>query len=126
MLERVAFHEAGHVVAMRELAFKFAFVMIVPEGNKSGYVTSPCPDPSHPRFDRIDRKRSANEREIILTLAGPYAEMRCCGQRACLFEVQGRPGGRFEYDGERDSRETGSSSLCAASRNPQPRLEECA
>ncbi len=72
-LERLAFHEAGHVVAALILGRHFDYVTIVDDGDvpaHTKFIDSPL---QQDRSDPITR-RYAIETEIIVTLAGVAVE----------------------------------------------------
>lgn len=81
-LKSTAFHEAGHAVACLELGRGFRYVTIVPDPDDNSL--------GHVKFTRwrlqfdensplTPRLQQTLERDIVIAMAGPYAEERFAG-----------------------------------------------
>lgn len=82
MLERTAYHEAGHAVARHELGMAIREVSIIPnvKEKRLGYV-SYYPQPSfQPEFDSSPKTLALVQKQIMFCYAGVVAEALFCGR----------------------------------------------
>jgi len=79
-LKKVAYHEAGHVVAHVVLGLPFEMVTIVPDEDREGRVEGLRPEEIQNKWEEGDREdlavRDWMERELIALYAGPIAQRR--------------------------------------------------
>ena len=81
MLERVAYHEAGHAVAAVAVGRRFLRVSIIPDDETVGRCTFPRPSRPFHSITTVDgRDRRRLNAAIVTTLAGLEAEAIFSGE----------------------------------------------
>jgi len=78
-LVKIAYHEAGHVVAAYVVKRKFQYVSIEPDKESLGHVLfQRFSDKFQPEFQEENKIRPMLEKTIITGLAGEIAEKKFC------------------------------------------------